>query len=173
MSSTYKFDGFNDLINFMFTAKNVDDEYKTAFDDWEVTFIALKISQGLELSLNTKIIDTNGINEYQTWRHIKTIVKSYLSQNMSQEFTNIEWYDRILLQVSKLDIRFRCPKHLKDVFDPNAEYDSFRLNFTVDSGMNLLMVNAVEKSFPVTPESYRDWNLYMDGIISRWERENN
>ncbi|AEO93693.1 gp435 [Bacillus phage G] len=170
--SNYKFKKFNDLVNFLFSAKLVSNEFDNALDDWEASYVSITISQGLELSLNTKIIDPSGVNEYMTWKNVKPLVRSYLSQNMTQEFSNIEWFDRIVLQIDKLDIRLRCPKKLKDVFDPTIQYDSFRLNFLTDLGLHMMMANAVEKEFPADPEAFSNWNLYIYNIVEKWKKDN-
>lgn len=173
MSSSYKFEKPNDLINFLYDSKQLNNEFVSAFDNWEITFISVKIAQGLELSLNTKTVDSSGVNEYQTWKNVKPIVRSYLSQNISQEFSNVSWYDRMLLQIGKLDIRLRCPRDLKNRFDPSLQYDSFRLNFVIDSGIYMAMANSVEKVFPVDKEPFSDWNQYVSDIYEKWKKDNN
>lgn len=170
--SNFKFDKLNDLIGFLFEATDNINEKNFAFDLWEVTYVSLNTSQGLELSLNTKIVDTTGINEYMFWKNVKPLVRSYITQDMIQEFSNEKWYDRIPTNLNYLDIRFRCSRDLKNTFDTLAQFDSFRLNFVIDKGLFLVLSTAVEKEFPVDVEPIEKWNTYISDTVARWKSDN-
>jgi len=170
--STYKFDKYNDLISMLFEARQPSDIYAYAFDDWEVTYLLVDAPLGLQLALNTQAVDTSGTNEYMQWKKVKNILKAFLTQDMSPQFSNVGWYDRIPFMISKLDIRLKCPKQVKEAIDQTGEFDSFRMSLVVDYGLILANVTAVEKHQPVPSETIQLWNNYVSEIINKWKTEN-
>lgn len=170
--SSFTFDSYNDLVNFLFESKHPSDLYNAVFDEWEVMYLSMGASLGAELNLNTKGIDVNGDNEYMQWKKVKNVVKSYLTQDMSQEFSNTPWHDRLTLQLNDLDIRLRCPKTLKNTFDEGLEFDSFRLSFLINSGLTILNATSIEKALPVSTDPIKLWETYIDEILRKWKLDN-
>lgn len=170
--STYKFNRYNDLIDFLFNAKKPTQEFDFAFDEWEALHVSVFAPLGLELQLNTKTIDTSGNAEYMTWKKVKHIVKAFLSQDIPQEFSNQGWHEKIPFQISNLDIRLKCPKSMKDNIDQLAEYDSFRLSFLVNSGIIVATATSIEKGFPASIEPIQVWESNVSDIIRKWELDN-
>lgn len=170
--TTYKFNRYNDLINFLFNAVQPSQEFNFVFDEWEAIHVSVFAPLGLEVKLNTKIIDSSENLEYMTWKKVKHIIKAFLSRDIPQEFSNIGWHEKIPFQISELDIRLKCPKNIKDKIDTNSEFDSFRLNFVISSGLIVATTTAVEKDFPALAETASLWNTHVANIMSKWELDN-
>ena len=171
--ATYKFNRDGELLGFLFDAKKVNNKYEYAFDDWEVMYITIHSRSGLDLALNTKTADSSE-EEYLSWKKIKPIIQAFFKQDVSRSVIDedIPWYNKLLHPISDLDIRLRCPKDIKQNLDKEAQFDSFRLSFLINSGLILVSSTYVEKSFPVLTEPIEKWEAYVADILNLWKSEN-
>lgn len=154
--ATYKFESNDQLMNFLFQAKNTDST-GLAFDSWEITYISLKTSAGLELAMNTKITDTSGNTEYMIWKKIKSMIKTFLDQNGTTGMT--------------MDIRLLCPSSIKNTLDPKNSFSSFRISMYSGSGVIMINSTAIENTTPALVGPLTSWNTMVDNIYTAWQTE--
>lgn len=162
LMANYKFENNDQLIDFLFNAKTLNQLTQIsefAFDNWETTNISLKTAAGLEMSMNTKIVDTGGNTEYMIWKKIKNMVKVFWDQN-SGNGVNI-------------DIRLQCPANIKNTLDPQNWFNSFRLSLYSGSGIIMATSTAIENITPAPIDPLTAWNSSIDDIFNNWQNDYN
>lgn len=156
--ANFKFDTTAQMVDFLFNAKFSDD-IDSAFDKWETTYISLKTATGLEMALNTRVLDTGSGTEYLIWKKIKNMVKIFLDQNNGSGIS--------------MDIRLICPQSIKNTIDPNNSFSSFRLSLYSGSGIIIATSTTIENVTPTPTEPIASWNTMIDSIFSTWQTEYN
>lgn len=145
------------LIDFMFNAADSIDSVSpvNVFLEWEITSFYIESSNGLKISISTKIIDPTGATEYITWKKLKDLVKIYFDTNSLMGIT--------------IDIRMRLPKDLKLQLDPNSEYRSFNLSFFSQNDVTMAATTAVENSSSSSYKPVEKWTDYVSNIVNIWK----
>ncbi|MNJ90468.1 hypothetical protein D3C87_80650 [compost metagenome] len=156
--ANFKFDTTTQMIDFLFNAKSSND-IDSAFDKWETTYISLKTATGLEMALNTRVLDTGSGNEYLIWKKIKSMVKIFLDQNNNSGMS--------------IDIRLVCPQSIKSTIDTNNSFSSFRLSLYSGSGIIIATSTTIENVTPTPIEPITAWNTMIESIFTTWQTEYN
>jgi hypothetical protein len=156
--ANYKFDNNDQLIDFLFNAKNPGTP-DSVFENWETTYISLKTATGLEMSMNTKIVDTGGNTEYMVWKKIKNMIKIFWEQNAPNGIN--------------ADIRLQCPSNIKNNIDPKNGFSSFRLSLYSGSGVIMVASTAIENATPAPVDPLIAWNNMVGDIFAAWQKEYN
>lgn len=154
----FHFDEIEEFLDFLYTASEIKEEEKPTlvFPDWEVMSLNVQGRYGMELSMNTKVVDTAGDKEYMVWRKLQSLVQTFLDQNSPIGAT--------------IDIRMRAPKEIARQLDEKNEYSSFNLSFY--SGVDVMTVfpTAVEKHLPASYEPTEKWGLYIQNLVDFWRK---
>lgn len=156
--ANYKFENGTQLMDFLFNAK-ASNGIDLAFDKWETTYISLKTASGLEMAINTRVLDTGSGTEYLIWKKIKNMVKIFWEQNNVSGMT--------------MDIRLLCPQIIKNNIDPQNGFNSFRLSLYNGSGVIMATSTSIENVYPAPVEPIEIWNKTVSEIYNSWLKEYN
>ncbi len=148
----YKFKSTDAVMNFIMNT--VD------FMEWEVVICKFSIPNGINMDIETRIIDANNETKFIQFKMIYPTLENFYATAKKTNHTDMN-----------VHIKFRLPMSLKNIFDVNGEYNDFFLNIYSDS-INMIGVStSYEKTrnSGLTPIS--NWDTYFSQLYQSWNNK--
>ena len=145
----YKFESIDAIMDFIMNT--VD------FLEWEVTICKFSTSNGLNIDMETKLINSTDNTKFIKFKVIYPTLQNFYETVKKNNYNDMN-----------LHIKFRLPYTLKKTFDSKDEYYDFYLNVYCDTVNMLSVSTAYEKSrnSGLTPLS--NWDTYFSQLYQNW-----
>jgi len=149
----FKFDTTKDLVDFLLNTPE--------FAEWELLICRFSCSNGLNINMNTSIIDTSNKAS-----HIKLKLALPTIENFYKTITDSS------LSELNIEVKLQLPITLKSNFDPDDEYNGFYLS-TYSDGVTIVSSSShSEKSMNSGLAPLQNWDSYYAQLYQKWYNKN-
>lgn len=145
----YNFEKIDDLIMFITNTPE--------FLEWEVLVCRLSTSNGLNMDINTKTLDTSGNTTFIPLKFILPTINNFYNTVITNNYSDLN-----------LEIKMSLPSSLKTNFDPNNEYLGFYINIYSDNITILASSSHLERSRNSGLAPISNWNTYYAQLYQGW-----
>jgi hypothetical protein len=145
----YKFTSTDALMNFIIKT--------TELLEWNVVICSFSTSNGLNIDMNTKVVDSLGHTDYIKFKYLYATLNNFYQTVIQNNYSDLN-----------IQIKFQLPKALKDSFDTNDEYYNFFLNVYSDNISNITSSSYLEKSRDSGLAPSQSFDIYFSQIYQKW-----
>ena len=148
----YKFKSIDAIMNFVMNT--VD------FLEWEVVICKFSTSNGLNIDMETKVLNSSSDTEFIKFKFIYPTLQNFYETTKKNGYNDMN-----------LHIKFRLPYALKKSFDSNNEYYDFFLNVYCDTVNMLSVSTSYERSREAGVTRMINWDTFFSQLYQSWNNE--
>lgn len=145
----YKFNNTDDIMNFITNTPE--------FLEWEVMICRFSTSNGLNVDMNTKIVDPSGKSNFILLKVLLPTIQNFYNTIITNNYSDLN-----------IEIKISLPKVLKSNFDPNNEYYGFYVNAYSDNITIVAGSSHLEKTRNSGLDPINSWEIYYAQIYQTW-----
>lgn len=145
----YKFNKPDEIIKFITNTPE--------FAEWEILVCRFSTSNGLNLDMNTRAIDTSGNTSYVKLKFLMPTINNFYETVVANNYSDLN-----------IEIKLSLPPALKKSFDSNDEYTGFYINAYSDNITTIASSSHMERSRESGLGPVSSWDTYYAQLYQTW-----
>lgn len=142
---TYKLDNTEQLVKFI--------TQMPEFITWETMVCRFSTSNGLNIDMNTSIVDTSGKSNFIELQFLLSTIENFYKTVIASNYAELN-----------VEIKLRLPAIFKNKYDPNNEYDGFYLHAHSDNLISIVSTSHLERNREAGLQPITSWEEYVAGL---------
>lgn len=146
---TYKMSNPDEMIKFITSTAE--------FLKWETLCCRFSTTNGLNIDMNTQIIDPLGQTSFIELQFLLPTINNFYKSIIENNYSDLN-----------VEIKLRLPSLFKNRYDPNDEYEGFYLNVTCDKIVAVISTSQVERFRDAGLQPITTWEEYVMGLYQQY-----
>lgn len=149
---TYKMKDVDEMIKFITSMQE--------FLKWETLICRFSTTNGLNLDMNTQIVDSLGQASFIELQFLLPTINNFYKTIVENNYSEVN-----------VQIKLRLPTIFKNKYDPNNEYEGFFLNATSDKLVTVISTTHLERTRESGLQPITNWEEYIMGIYQQFKEK--
>lgn len=146
---TYKMKNTDEMIKFITNTPE--------FLKWETICCRFSTANGLNIDMNTLIIDPLGQSTFIELQLLLPTINNFYKSIVENNYSDLN-----------VEIKLRLPELFKNKYDPNNEYEGFYLNVTSDKLISMISTSQIERFRDAGLQPITNWEEYIMGLYQQY-----
>lgn len=149
---TYKMNSVDEMIKFITNTPE--------FLKWETICCRFSTTNGLNIDMNTKIIDPLGQTTFIELQLLLPTINNFYKSIVENNYSELN-----------VEIKLRLPNLFKNKYDQNNEYEGFYLNATSDKLVSIISTSQIERFRDAGLQPITSWEEYVMGLYQEYQQK--
>lgn len=142
---TYKLSNAEQLVKFITGMPE--------FLTWETMTCRFSTSNGLNIDMNTSIVDPSGKGNFIELQFLLSTIDNFYKTVIASNYAELN-----------VEIKLRLPAIFKNKYDPNNEYEGFYLHAYSDNLVSMISTSHLERNREAGLQPITSWEEYIAGL---------
>lgn len=142
---TYKFENTEQMVKFI----TLMPEFLT----WETMTCRFSTTNGLNIDMNTSIIDPSGKSNFIELQYLLPTINNFYQTVIANNYAELN-----------VEIKLRLPAIFKNKYDPDNEYEGFYVHASSDNIVSMISTTHLERNRDAGLQPITNWEEYIAGL---------
>lgn len=142
---TYRFENTEQLVKFITAMPE--------FLTWETMTCRFSTTNGLNIDMNTSIVDTSGKSNFIELQFLLPTINNFYQTIVASNYAELN-----------VEIKLRLPSIFKNKYDPDNEYEGFYIHAHSDNLLSMVSTSHLERSREAGLQPITSWEEYIAGL---------